>query len=504
MREIDDILNLLRSNADPETLTRCIEFLKEFIDKKDLVKEETMQITNTIKECLSLSASYMEDNKKISSEESGIYLELYCMLSITVLNFLNDDDIEYNNIVFTVVSKCTKLVRFFNCHGYYGKGDYYSKNCKELINKLIDKCNSGQNVFVTKILMDKKMSIDLYYIETISNIGKLEESFDEIQKVKERLPEFPNHLGYFVNICYNTSIKFYKKERYEYSITLLEIALNVTDTKQSGGDISAILRLLSHIYMKRNPATNWQKCLNLFSLMKEKDVPITFFSDLLTAAFFSGNQNIIVDILNHFCKSDDFSTYLVSEVVEKLNDKGYYKTAIDFIQKVKERSLELMEKLYLYSLELQMYFKTSSLEKASSLLEDAIKLAKSANVTLRQSNYFCKVLFSYADGLFKSNSFMQCLTWYKKFLKFVEATKLNDAATVYLKQRICLCYLKMNEGQLAKQMFMKIEWPNSNTDSSQLYLALQIAFMCEDDGLADTALKYTGKTISPISLNFSK
>ncbi|XP_055924610.1 testis-expressed protein 11-like [Argiope bruennichi] len=205
-----------------------------------------------------------------------------------------------------------------------------------------------------------------------------------------------------------------------------------------------------------------------------------------------GNQNTIADILSHYHKSGDFSTSFISEVVEKLNGKGYYRIAIDFIHKERQRRLELKEKFYLFSLELQVHLKTSSLEKASALLEDAIRLAKSTDVTLKQTNSFCKVLFSYADRLFKSQSFMQSLTWYKKFLKFVETTRISGAAITFLKQRICLCYLEMNEGQLAKQMFMKIECPNSNTDFLHLYLGLQIAIMCEDQELADIALKYTG------------
>ncbi|KAF8789596.1 Testis-expressed protein 11 like protein [Argiope bruennichi] len=491
-REIEDLLNLLRSNADPETLTRYIDFLKQLADKRDLIEDEKEKITNIIKECISFSLSYIEDSKKFSSEENEIRLELYCMLSLTVLNLLNDNDIEYNSIAFTFMSKCPKMVRLFNCQRHYEKGEYYVVKCKELTETIIDKYKHS-DVFVTKILMDKKISVDLYHIETISNRGKLDESFDEIQKVKSRLSDFPDHREYFINICYNVSIKFYKKERYEHSITLLETALKIaTDVNPSCESISIIAKLLTHIYTKQSIATNWQKCLKIFNLIKEKDVPIAFFPDLFTAAFFSGNQNTIADILSHYHKSGDFSTCFISEVVEKLNGKGYYKIAIDFIHKERQRRLELKEKFYLFSLELQVHLKTSSLEKASALLEDAIRLAKSTDVTLKQTNSFCKVLFSYADRLFKSQSFMQSLTWYKKFLKFVETTRISGAAITFLKKRICLCYLEMSEGQLAKQMFMKIECPNSNTDFLHLYLGLQIAIMCEDQELADIALKYTG------------
>ncbi|GFU02264.1 uncharacterized protein NPIL_298201 [Nephila pilipes] len=342
------------------------------------------------------------------------------------------------------------------------------------------------------MLMDKKMSLDLYYVETMSNINKFDESCDELQQIQKRLSDFPNHYGYFVLLCYNIGVKLYGKEKYDYAIIVLETALRLEkDSSQKSHDRFAILKLLTHIFLIYKPEYNWVKCLKVISLWKKGEIPVSILLTSLKAAFFSNKQNTVQDILYRFLEIEDISVFQLSIIVQELEINGYEKMAADFLKTMRERTDEVGDKLYLMSLELKIYFGSSYLEKANILIEEAIKLVKFQDITPKQSNSLYRVLLTYTNDLLKAKSFMQCLTWCKKLLKIFELTKMHDVFH-QIQQRICLCYLELNENELAKQTFVKMDMSVSDSDSFQTYLTLRIAIQCEDEELADTALKSLG------------
>ncbi|GFX86645.1 uncharacterized protein TNCV_1408441 [Trichonephila clavipes] len=341
--------------------------------------------------------------------------------------------------------------------------------------------------------MDKKMWLDLHYVEILSNINKFDEICEELQQIQKWLLDFPTHWEYFVLLCYNISIKLYKKEEYERAITILEIAIKIEkNVLQSSHDRFAVLKLLTHIFLLYKPEYYWQKCLEVISLWNKEDIPVSILLTSLKAAFFSNNQNTVQDILNSFTEIEGVSIFLISNIVQELEKYEYNRCATDFLKTMRDRTVEIGDKLFLMSLELKIYFKTNCLEKANILIEDAIKLVKFQDTTPKQSNSFCRVILVYTNDLLKAKSFMQCLTWCKKLLKFSELSKIHDAVFHQLQQRICLSYLEMNENELAKQTFSEMDRSVSGTDSLQAYLALRIALQYEDERLADMAMKYLG------------
>ncbi|GFR02246.1 uncharacterized protein TNCT_365601 [Trichonephila clavata] len=335
------------------------------------------------------------------------------------------------------------------------------------------------------------MCLDLHYVEIMSNINKFDEICEELQKIQKRLLDFPTYCEYFVLLCYNISIKLYKKEEYEHAITILEIAIQTEkNVSQSSYDRFAILKLLTHIFLIYKPEYYWQKCLKVISLWKKEDMPESILLTSLKVAFFSNNQHTVQGILNSFTEIEGVSIFLISNTVQELEKYEYDRIATDFLKSMRDRMVEIGNKLFLMSLELKIYFKINCLEKANTLIEDAIKLVKFQDTTPKQSNSLCRVILTYTNDLLKVKSFTQCLTWCKKLLKFSELSKIHDVAFHQLQQRICLSYLEMNENESAKQTFAEMDWSESGTDSLQAYLALRIAIQSEDEELADMALKY--------------
>ena len=89
--------------------------------------------------------------------------------------------------------------------------------------------------------------------------------------------------------------------------------------------------------------------------------------------------------------------------------------------------------------------------------------------------------------------FNDSLTLYDYSAKICEFKNLNGLFLRHIKTQMCLCYIETGNWKLARNNFEELRKNNDKDDPFYVHLALQIAFMGDDEKLAEDALKSCGK-----------
>ncbi|KAG8182804.1 hypothetical protein JTE90_003478 [Oedothorax gibbosus] len=354
------------------------------------------------------------------------------------------------------------------------------------------------------ILKEIKISFAVFLIESLSSSGKLNETFDEIQDIRQIISEFPNQKDYLFRLCYNTGVKLIKKEQYDNAIVILETILSIMDDSMN----IDTRKILAYVYNQHNPERNWKKCLDALRPIPQQNLQPNYLIYMIQAAILSGNAKIVKETLsiNNF---NNAHMEVIVKINQDLQSHQYGNLSLEFLRKAREVRSPAYEKLFVMNLELKLLFENNAFEKAQDLIQCSIELIKT-----RQNEEFldtiqgiCSVISKHALVTFNSKCFADSLEWYTKCSRILEASvKSCDASALrYIRQRICLCHVKLSALDSAKRVLAVLDPKSDSKDPFDLYLTLQVAIAVEDEEMAYMALSNLGEeNVSSILLKTCK
>lgn len=492
---LEDLFNLLKNDSDINLVQKYTDILKTYVENQCSGVIENEAILLVINDSIQILTEHVFEVQNI--EFKNLFLELLILLSFLKLNFIGKDCIEYCNTVFAIVSNGIKLVKYFNDCELYEKAEYFCSKCKIYVEMLLTKNIPNEQFSIKNSLMEMKMTFEVYFIEALSSSDKLNETFDEIQNIRQSITKFPNHKDYFFRLCYNAGVKLIKKEQFENAIVILETAREIVDDSSDTFIGIEICKLLAYIFSKYKPDQNWNECLDVLNAIPVQNLQVSSIVCMVKASLLSNNEKIVRETLSKINGSPNTSVELFLKINDDLQSHNYHGLSMEFMKNAREHNeFGAGEKLHLMGFELKTCLRNNSPEKAGDLVESVIEMIKQhPDISHREAvNGICKEMTSYSATAFKSRSFAESLNWYRKCQGILEATKACDAAAFqHVQQRICLCHVEMRDVDSAKRVLASLDPLSDSSEPFNVYLALQVALVAEDEELADMALSQIGK-----------
>lgn len=487
MEEILAHIKAYESEKKLEVLQKYVEQLM----KDDVIDEEASDYEEVLNECLERITNCIFHLPENFADEQIVLRTFLFLFSGKKINILEKENLDANDLRIKSINNACKLIKLCVETEYFVKIDYYVSQIRETINKVEEFCR--ENELVSKQIKNKKTEIMLYNIEKMVKQSKLTDAMEELNRQKDCIVMLNTYHEYYVGLCYNISLKCIQDDNYDYALTVLLLAYDICKVaKELSKNMKTILHFLVCVCWKYNPNKNWSSAINALELANKNEIDIFYITSKIKFAFIAEAQNLIEEALNQVTEWEHLKINDICQIVQLLQKHELLILAADFLQAVKYKLFSMNDKFLLMKLEIQIYISSND-SKLFSLLDHAVEFIKNTNINESSVLNLCKLLTSHADMKFKEKMFEDSLTLYDYGAKICEYKGLDGSVLRHIHTRICLCYIEVDNWKSARNKFEELRKCYNKDDPFYVYLALQVAFMGDDEKLAEDALRSCGK-----------
>lgn len=489
-----EILKRVTSSENYDDLESCKRYIEMLIQDDIPAACEDSSDVEVLNECIQLAVESIYSLPSSSVMKTIILRKFLFLVSFNKLDILKEENMESNDIFFSIVDNGCKLVKLCLDNNAFTEIDYYIHRSFNILDKL-DDFYSKRNPSLRHTLLPKRIFLSICNIEKLIREDNFLETLQELQKLKSIVFDSMIYQEYFICLCYNFSLKCKQEEYYDYAIASLILVCEVCQqTEIPPKQSKQILQLLVCICLEYNEKENWEYAINALHVAYQNSIDTFYIMNKLKISVLSEHESYLEEVLDQAAKWRDITIENVDQIVSFLLKYQLTWQAVEFIRRFRGRHISNNEEFLLIKIEIQICMSENN-QRIFNLLENAIDMAKNSAISGSSVRSLCKLLLSHAAIKFKEKKFKDSLMLYDYCAQLWETNNSSKSLLHHVQMRICLCYKELNEWSLAKEVFNKLEWNSFHSNTLFLYIALQIAFMCGDENLLDKVLKNQGMYI---------
>lgn len=487
IKEIFDDIHIYENEKNVDVLKKRIEELKE----DNLIHDQEPDYVEVLNKCLEWVTNYVFHLPEKFVEEQLILRMLLFLFSERKINVLGKENLESNDLRVKLINNGCKIVKFCIEAEYFIHFDYFISRTRETISDINEFYKEHEQF--NKQILNKKIELMLYNTEKMLKQNRLLEAMEELNRQKDCVIMLNTYHEYYVGLCYNISLKCIQDNNHEYAFTILLLAYDICKVaKQLSSNMKTILQFLVYTCWNYHPNKNWLTAINVLELANRDEIDIFYIIGKIKFALVAKAQNVLEEALNQATEWKNLKINDVYQIVQLLQKNDLTILAADFVQTLQYKPFSTNDKFLLMKLEIQIYISAND-SKLSSILDNAIEYISNASINENSVLNLCKLLTKSADLKFKEKIFNESLNLYGYSIKVLELKRLCGSILRHIKTQMCLCYIEVDDWKSARNTFEELQKNYSKDDPLYVFIALQVAFMNDDEKLAEDALIGCGK-----------